>query len=229
MRARRVKNLPKIAKYAVWAMLLADGVGVYIAHNAINRAPASSSAASEETVFALAEPGREYSSHGLTSSGASDLEAAPATRPFEALPPMVVFKPIMPEIIDEVTPALRVAEAAERGAFVRPLRIAAMRPIGKPDRLFSAAFARDIDGPAQADSSLPDVDFGLVRAEREALQPSSAAYGERLPDVSLSSAETSALELPAEPVAVQAEAADAPVETVPAALDAGAETELPAS
>ena len=176
MRARRVKNLPKVAKYAVLAMLLADGVGIYIAHNAINRSPASSSAALEETAFALAETSRDYSSDGLTSSGASDLEAAPAARPFEALPPMVVFKPIMPEVIDEVTPALRVAEAAERGAFVHPLRIAAIRPIRKQSRLFTTAFARDIDGPAQADSSLPDIDFGQVHAAREALQPSGAAY-----------------------------------------------------
>ena len=240
MRVRRVKNLPKIAKYAVLTMLLADGVGIYLAHNQINRAPPASLTAIDEPAVAVAEPGLGDAAGGLQSSypgGGRDLAAAPAALPYEPLPPMAVLKPIKPEMIDEVTPALRVAEAAERRALVPNFRIAAIRPIRKQSRLFSTAFARDIANPAQADSSLPEVDFGRVRAARETLQHSDAAYGQSQPDVSQSAADpvdTVASQLPADPVTAQTGNADAPIAPVDPALaapapDAGGESELPAS
>ena len=233
MRSHRIRNLPKIAKYAVLAMLLADGAGIYLAHHRINQVPALSLAAIEDADFAMAAPGLGDAAGGLQQSSSQvDASDRVAARPFEALPPMLAFKPIEPEIIDEVTPALRVAEAAARGTFVPGVRIAAIRPIRKHSRLFTTAFARDIDGPARAASNEPDVDFAQVRAAREAAQQSGAAYGESVPDVSLPSAETPTPELPAEPVAVQADAAgapDVPVETAPSAPDASGGGELPAS
>lgn len=234
MRTCRTKNLPRIAKYAIAAMLVADGAGIYLAHNRLNVVPPTM-AEIEAPAIAAATPGQDNASGGLQapySDGGGVAAAAPAVRPFNVLPPMIAYKPIELAAIDVVTPALRVAEAeaaaaAVRRAYVPRARIAALRPVRSESRVFSTAFARDIDGAAQADSTLPDVDFAQVRAVREAVQPSAAAYGESVPEVSLSS-EMPSPELPAAPVAVQSDKADAPVNSVPAP-EFGGEGELPAS
>ena len=180
---KRHKELPKFAKYGILAMLLADGAGIYIAHNKINQLPVGASTEMEDS-FALVEPTRVYGEDRLSlpqPSAGTNVGAVPDVRPLQAYPSILDLKPIVPELASDLLEQPRDTAVAERAPIVPTVRIAALRPIKRQARIFSTAFARDIlapamDPPAQSASLLPDISLAKLPVENDPVQPAGSTF-----------------------------------------------------
>lgn len=226
---RRIGKMPPWAKYAIVAMFLADGVGIYLAHNRINRPVLTDQA--EQPELAMADPAQKYGDDGLLLARPLPEVAFAAVsppRPVQTLPTMLSLKPLDLPANDDVLAAARIEQRADRAAETPVVRVATVRQSRRQARLFTKAFARELASPALVESSAPDADFAQVRAARDLAGQNGGAYDDNLPERPLSSVqqiETPAQEQAAEPVS-NADAPVAPAEAAPAASEEG---ELPPS
>lgn len=222
---RRKMKIPPWAKYAVAAMLLADGAGIYLAHDRINQPVVDGG---EEAVLALADP-QQGDAGDLAGLARSNRELAlappPLPRPAEAPRAPLPLRPLELVSLDDVLSAARIEQRADRVAEIAVAPVAVRRSSQRQARLFTRAFARPVGSEAQVGSTIPDVDFAQVCTARDAAEQSAVSYSESQADVSpLPQPELSVAEPAAEPFAAQTGSDEAPAEPAPVA---GGESELP--
>jgi hypothetical protein len=144
MMDRRKSKLAKWAKYGVLAIVVADGLGIYLAHHRLSQPLASGQAVVEEPVVALADPVLAPASgavQAVPALASNDVSALPAASRFEAIPALM---PMKIETIEEVTSPKMAARAPQ----VPTVSMAETRPTRNARRSFSSAFSRDVYAPS---------------------------------------------------------------------------------
>lgn len=230
MKMRR-RGLPKLAKIAIVAMLLADAAGLYLAHNKINRARAELTAGVSEE-FVLAKPMSAtpaIAPVALQPAPVALAAAAAIERPVD-YPAIITLQPIKVELTSTMIERAAEARLAERAPTVPSVRLAAARPAKRQSHSFNAAFGREMQTHVPSVTFAPDMSLAKLAAESEPVLPAGAAYNADQMDAVPAASDpvaTAAIEAPTAPAADTAVTPEAP-STAPAPSSSPA-GELPPS
>jgi hypothetical protein len=229
---KRRRELPKLAKIAIVAMLLADGAGIYLAHNKLNRAPTELTAGVSED-FVLAKPVTltPVAPPAALQPGPVALAAAlPLERPAQAYPGILDLRPIQPELTSAIIERASEVRVAEAAPTLPSVRLSAARPAKRQSRAFNSAFAHDLATPSQSIGFLPDISLAKLPVESDTVLPAGAASNPGQMDAVPAASDpvgSAVIEAPATPAADAAASADAP-STAPVSASSN-EGELPPS
>ena len=227
MKMRR-RELPKMAKIAIVAMLVADGAGVYLAHNKLSRPPVELTAGVSEE-FVLAKPMAPIQAITPVAEQPAPVALAAAAsieRPVD-YPAIITLQPIKVELTSTMIERSTEARLAERAPTVPSVRLASARPAKRQARSFNAAFGGEMQTRIPTVGFTPDLSLAKLPSESDPVMPAGAQGTSDATPTATDPVATALIETPSAPAADIAVTPEAP-STAPAA-STGPQGELPPS
>ncbi len=243
MRDMWVSRRPRLAVLLVLGLAVADGAGIYFAHNKLNRPWDTSPGIYAEAPVAAAGTGPVVTAEGPPKPPVlafNDIAAPKSAPVYEPLRPVPEFRPVEIDMsqydLSQYDRADRsTAKPAARETLIPAVRIAVLRPARHKMDAFASAFASDISRAAPGRLELPEVSFAAPPATSGPLPFADSPEGPARDEATPSQAEIPVVQIedqvaaPADARTEESNVADAQAAPQSAPeTNAGSEGELPA-